>query len=222
VAGKPLDPALLTENPAAVRAGCANLAAHIGIVRSFGVPVVVALNSFPTDAASEVDAIAQEALAAGAADCVTTSLFSEGGAGAEGLAAAVWAAAEHGAPGFAFTYPDEMALVQKIETIATKIYGADGVDFAPAARRALARATDLGLGDLPICLAKTQYSLSHDAALKGRPSGFRLPVRDISIRAGAGFVTALAGDMRTMPGLPSHPAGEKIDLDGQGRVEGLF
>ena len=222
VAGKPLDPALTTENPQAVRRGCANLAAHVGIVRRFGVPVVVAINSFPTDAASEVDVIAEESLAAGAADAVTTSLFAQGGAGAEGLATAVWQAAQAGAPDFAFLYPDEMPLADKIETIATRIYGADGVDFTPAATRALARATDLGLGSLPVCVAKTQYSLSHEAALKGRPTGFRLPVRDIAMRAGAGFITALAGDMRTMPGLPSHPAGEKIDLDAQGRVEGLF
>jgi formate--tetrahydrofolate ligase len=222
VAGKPLDPALLAENPEAVRKGCANLAAHIGIVRSFGVPVVVAVNSFPTDAPSEMDVIREEALAAGAADCVPTTLFGEGGAGAAGLATAVWTVAAKGAPEFAFTYPDELPLTQKIEAIATRIYGADGVDIAPAAAKALAKATDLGLGNLPICMAKTQYSLSHDTALKGRPKGFRVPVRDIQMRAGAGFITPLAGDMRTMPGLPSHPAGEKIDLDAQGRVEGLF
>lgn len=222
VAGKPLDPALLAENPDAVRRGCANLVAHIGIVRSFGVPVVVAINSFPTDAASEVDVICEESLAAGATDAVPTTLFAEGGKGAEDLARAAWDAATTGAPDFAFTYPDDMPLAAKIEYIATRIYGADGVDFAPAATKALAAATDLGLGQLPICVAKTQYSLSHDASLKGRPSGFRLPVRDIQIRAGAGFITPLVGDMRTMPGLPSRPAGERVDLDAQGRVEGLF
>jgi formyltetrahydrofolate synthetase len=222
VAGKPLDPALTAENPAAVRAGCANLAAHIGIVRSFGVPVVVAINSFPTDAASEVEVIIEESLAAGALAAVPTTLFSEGGKGAEDLAHAAWKAAAAGAPGFRLSYPDEMPLTAKIETIATSIYGAAGVDFAPAAAKALAHATELGLGGLPICMAKTQYSLSHDASLKGRPTGFRLPVRDIQIRSGAGFITPLAGDMRTMPGLPSHPAGEKIDLDAEGRVEGLF
>ena len=222
VAGKPLDPALTAENPDAVRKGCANLAAHIGIVRSFGVPVVVAINSFPTDTASEEDVIREEALKAGALDAVPATLFAEGGAGAEGLATAVWKAVSAGAAKFEFTYPDEMPLTAKIEAIATKIYGADGVDIAPAAAKAIAKATDLGLGHLPICVAKTQYSLSHDASLKNRPKGFRLPIRDIQMRAGAGFITPLAGDMRTMPGLPSHPAGEKIDLDAEGRVEGLF
>jgi formate--tetrahydrofolate ligase len=222
LAGKPLDPVLLSENPDAVRAGCANLAAHVGIVRGFGVPVVVAINSFPTDAASEVDVIREEAVAAGALDAVPTTLFAEGGKGAEDLARAVWAAATSDGTGFHLSYPDSMPLAEKIETVATTVYGADGVDLSPAATRALAHATDLGLGGLPICMAKTQYSLSHDPTLKGRPTGFRLPVREVQIRAGAGFITPLAGDMRTMPGLPSHPGGEKIDLDDQLRIEGLF
>ena len=222
VAGKPLDPALRAENPEAVRAGCANLAAHVEIVRSFGVPVVVAINSFPTDTEAEVDVVRDEALRAGARGAVPTTLHAEGGRGAERLAQAVWQAAASGAPHFRFTYPDELPLAEKIEAVATAIYGADGVDLAPAAVKALAMAEDLGLGRLPICVAKTQYSLSHDAALKGRPRGFRLPVRDVQLRAGAGFITPLAGDMRTMPGLPSRPAGEAIDLDPDGRIVGLF
>jgi formyltetrahydrofolate synthetase len=222
VAGKPLDPALLAENVEAVRKGAENLAAHVGIVESFGVPVVVAINAFPTDTEAEYAAIREVALAAGARDAVVTTHFADGGRGAESLARSVWSAAETGAPGFRLLYPDALPLAEKIEAIATGIYGADGVDLAPAAVRALARATDLGHGSLPICMAKTQYSLSHDAALKGRPRRFRLPVRDAQLRAGAGFVTPLAGDMRLMPGLPSRPGGERIDIDANGDIVGLF
>ena len=222
VAGKPLDPALTTENVAAVRAGAANLAKQIEVVGLYGVPVVVAINAFPTDTPGEVEAIRDVALAAGARDAVVTRNFAEGGAGAEGLARAVWDAAAVGAPDFHLLYPDEMPLAQKIETIATRVYGADGVDLAPAAVKALKRYEEAGFGHLPICVAKTQYSLSHDANLKGRPTGFRVPVRDIRLAAGAGFVTALVGEMRTMPGLPSSPGGERIDLDEAGEVLGLF
>ena len=222
VAGKPLDPALTTENVPAVVAGAANLAKQIEIVRQYGVPVVVAINAFPTDTPAEVAAIREVALAAGARDAVETRNFTDGGAGAADLAAAVWDAAAVGAPDFHLLYPDEMPLAEKIETIATRVYGADGVDLAPAAVRALKRYEDAGFGRLPICVAKTQYSLSHDASLKGRPTGFRVPVRDVRLAAGAGFVTALVGEMRTMPGLPSSPGGERIDLDEAGEVLGLF
>jgi formate--tetrahydrofolate ligase len=222
VAGKPLDAALTTENVAAVRAGGANLAACVEILRLFGVPVVVAINPFPTDTAAEHEAIRETALAAGAADAVVTTNWAEGGRGAEQLARAVWQAASSDGGTFRFLYPDEMPLREKIETIATKVYGASGVDFAPAALKALAQYTALGYGHLPVCMAKTHLSLSHDPALKGRPRGFRFPVRDVRLSAGAGFIYPLAGDMRTMPGLPSHPAGEKIDIDEHGEVVGLF
>jgi len=222
VAGKPLDPALTSENVAAVRAGAANLAKQIEVVGLYNVPVVVAINAFPTDTPAEVAAIQEVALAAGARDAVVTRNFAEGGAGAEDLARAVWDAAAAGAPDFRLLYPDEMLLAEKIETIATRVYGADGVDLAPAAVKALKRYEEAGFGHLPICVAKTQYSLSHDANLKGRPTGFRVPVRDVRLAAGAGFVTALVGEMRTMPGLPSSPGGERIDLDEAGEVLGLF
>ncbi len=222
VAGKPLDPALTTENVEAVRAGAANLAKQIENVTVFGVPAVVAINTFPTDTDAEIEAIREVALAAGARDAVRASHFTEGGKGAEDLARAVWEVAAEGAPDFHLLYTDELPLVAKIETIATRIYGADGVDFAPAAVKALKRYEDAGFGSLPICMAKTQYSLSHDANLKGRPSGFRVPVRDVRLAAGAGFVTPLVGEMRTMPGLPSVPGGERIDLDEAGEVLGLF
>jgi len=222
VAGKPLDPALKAENVPAVRSGAANLAKQIEVVSLYGVPVVVAINAFPDDTPAEVAAIREVALAAGARDAVVTRNWAEGGAGAEDLARAVWDAAAVGAPDFHVLYPDEMPLAEKIETIATRVYGADGVDLAPAAVKALKRYEEAGFGRLPICVAKTQYSLSHDANLKGRPTGFRVPVRDVRLAAGAGFVTALVGEMRTMPGLPSSPGGERIDLDEAGEVLGLF
>jgi formyltetrahydrofolate synthetase len=148
--------------------------------------------------------------------------FERGGEGARELAAAVWEVASEGAPSFRLLYPDDLPLVEKIETIAVRIYGAAGVDFAPAAARALERAEALGLGRLQVCMAKTQYSLSHDPTLLGRPSGFRVPVRDVRLAVGAGFVTPLLGEMRTMPGLPSRPGGEQIDIDERGQIVGLF
>ncbi|MFL5715696.1 MAG: formate--tetrahydrofolate ligase, partial [Chloroflexota bacterium] len=222
VAGKPLDPALLEENVEAVRAGAANLAAHIGIVRKFGIPAVVAINSFPTDTPAEVEAIREVALAAGATDAVLATHFTDGGRGATALAEAVWAAANDGSARFELLYPDEMPLADKIATIATSIYGADGVEFLPSARKSLAQFEALGYGHLPVCMAKTQYSISHDAALKGRPTGFTVPIREVRLSAGAGFITPLCGEMRTMPGLPSRPGGEKIDIDSDGNIVGLF
>jgi formate--tetrahydrofolate ligase len=222
VAGKPLDPALLAENVDAVTAGAANLAKQIENVRLYNVPVVVAINSFPTDTPAEVEAVKAVSLAAGAEAAVVANHWAEGGKGAEDLAVAVWAAAERGAPDFKLLYEDDAPLVSKIEAIATKVYGADGVDLSPAAAKQLAQYEALGFGNLPICMAKTQYSLSHDGSLKGRPTGFRVPIREVRLSAGAGFVTPLAGEMRTMPGLPSRPGGENIDLDADGEVVGLF
>jgi len=222
VAGKPLDPALTTENVEAVRAGGVNLAAQVEVVRSYGVPVVVAINAFPTDAPAEFEAVREVALAAGASDAVVATNWADGGRGAEALAHAVWNAASQDGGEFRLLYPDDMPLREKIETIAGRVYGADGVDFAPAATRALAEYEGLGYGHLPVCVAKTHLSLSHDPSLKGRPTGFRFPVRDVRLAAGAGFIYPLAGDMRTMPGLPSKPAGESIDIDADGNVVGLF
>jgi formate--tetrahydrofolate ligase len=222
VAGKPLDPALTEENVAAVRAGAANLAKQIDNVRLFGIPAVVAINSFPTDTPAEVEAVRQVALEAGARDAVVATHFVDGGAGAADLARAVWDAAASGEADFRLLYPDDAPLGEKILTIATKVYGADGIELAPPARKALKLYEDLGFGRLPVCMAKTQYSLSHDANLKGRPGGFTVPIRDIRLSAGAGFVTPLVGEMRTMPGLPSRPGGENIDIDVDGNVVGLF
>ena len=222
VAGKPLDPALAEENVDAVRKGAANLAAQIENVRVFNVPVVVAVNHYPDDTEAEVAAIREVALAAGARDVVVSRHFAEGGTGAEDLAYAVWAAAEEGAPDFRLLYPDDLPLREKIEAVAVRIYGARGVDELPAATKALKLYEDLGYGALPVCMAKTHLSLSHDPGLKGRPSGFRVPIREVRLSAGAGFITPLLGEMRTMPGLPSHPAGESIDIDADGNIVGLF
>lgn len=222
VAGKPLDPALLEENVEAVRIGAANLAAHIEIVRAFGIPAVVAINAFPTDTPGEVEAIKEVARAAGARDAVVATHFVDGGAGATDLAEATWAAASSGEADYRQLYPDEMPLAEKIETIVTRIYGGDGIELLPAARKSLKQYEDLGYSNLPVCMAKTQYSISHDAALKNRPSGFTVPIREVKLSAGAGFITALCGEMRTMPGLPSRPGGENIDIDADGNVVGLF
>ncbi len=222
VAGKPLDPALLEENVEAVTRGSENLAKQIENVRLYNVPVVVAINAFPTDTPAEVEAVKAVSVAAGARAAVVANHWAKGGEGAAELAEAVWAAAEEGAPDFKLLYPDEMSLTSKIETIATQVYGADGIDLSPAAAKQLAQYEALGFGNLPICMAKSQYSLSHDASLKGRPTGFRLPIREVRLSAGAGFVTPLAGEMRTMPGLPSKPGGENIDLDPEGEIVGLF
>ena len=221
VAGKPLDPALLEENPEAVRVGGENLAAHIEMVRQYGVPVVVAINAFPGDQESEFEAIREVALAAGARDAVVTTHWADGGAGSEALAAAVWDACDEESD-FQLLYPDEMSLPDKIETIAVRAYGADGVDIAPAAAKALAEYDRLGYSHLPVCMAKTHLSISHDPTLLGRPSGFRVPIREVKLAAGAGFIYPLAGDMRTMPGLPSQPAGNNVDIDENGKAVGLF
>jgi formate--tetrahydrofolate ligase len=222
VAGKPLDPALLEENVEAVRIGSANLAAQIEIVRRYGIPAVVAINAFPTDTPAEVEAIREAAQAAGARDAVVATHFVDGGQGAAALAEAVWAASEDPSRSFQLLYPDEMSLTDKIETIVTRVYGGAGVEYLPAARKSLKQFEDLGYGRLPICMAKTQYSLSHDAGLKNRPTGFTVPIREVRLAAGAGFVTALCGEMRTMPGLPSKPGGVNIDIDADGNVVGLF
>ncbi len=223
VAGKPLDEALLREDPDGVRRGCANLAQHIEIVRGYGIPAVVAINAFPTDKPSEIAVVQEAALAAGARAAVMTNHFEHGGAGAEDLAKAVWEAASTSDPSeFHFLSRDDATLPERIERIATRVYGADGVDFSGEASKALHEFDRLGYGHLPVCMAKTPLSLSHDPALKGRPTGFRVPIRDARLFAGAGFVTAYCGDMLMMPGLPSHPSGENVDINEFGETIGLF
>jgi formate--tetrahydrofolate ligase len=221
-AGQAADAALAKEDVAAVERGCANLAKQIENVRLYGLPAVVCINAYPSDTPAEQEAVRAAALAAGARAAVVSRHFDEGGAGALELAEAVLAAADEGAPDFQLLYPDDLPLREKIETIALRVYGAVGVDELPAATKALDLLERLGFDRLPICMAKTQYSLSHDPALRGRPSGFRIPIRDVRLAAGAGFVTPLLGEMRMMPGLPSHPAGELMDIDADGNAVGLF
>jgi len=221
VAGKPLDPALTRENLKAVEDGSANLEKQIENARLFGVPVIVAINAFGTDTDAEIELIRQRSLAAGAEGAYRSDVWAKGGAGADELAAAVLTAAEKPKQ-FRFLYELDRPIKEKIEAIATKIYGADGVDYSPAAEQQIEKYTNLGYGGLPICMAKTHLSISHDPALKGRPRGFRVPIREVRASMGAGFLYPLLGEMRTMPGLPSEPNAWKIDLDEDGNVVGLF
>jgi formate--tetrahydrofolate ligase len=219
VAGRPLPPALLAENPDEVAVGAANLRKQIENVRLHGVTPVVAINAMPSDFPSEHEAIRDTAAALGVRSAVCTH-FADGGAGATELAEAVVAAADEPSE-FGFLYPAGAPLRDKINAIATRVYGADGVDYAPAAERQLDTYERNGFGDLPVCIAKTHLSLSSDPALKGAPTGWRLPVREARASVGAGFIYLISGDMRTMPGLASNSAAERIDLDDNLEVVGL-
>lgn len=222
VAGKPLPPELTEENLDALESGAANLVAHVRIARSFGVPVVVAVNRFANDTDAEIELLRRVATEAGAETAVATEHWSQGGAGAKNLAESVMAACDK-PKAFKFTYNVSASIEEKIETIATRIYNADGVDYLPEARQKIELYARLGYQEMPVCMAKTHLSLSHDAKLKGAPSGFRLPIRDIRVSVGAGFLTPLCGNMMTMPGLPSRPAFENVDVDLEtGRIVGLF
>jgi len=222
IAGKPLPPELMTENLEALEKGAANMVHHIGIAKQFGVPVVVAVNRFAPDTDAEIALLEKIAVEAGAEAAVMTDHWAEGGAGSVELAKAVTAACEQ-PKDFKFLYPLDATIEEKIETIATKVYGADGVDYLPEAVKKIKLYNRLGFDKLPICMAKTHLSLSHSPKLKGVPKGFRLPVRDIRASVGAGFLYPLCGNMMTMPGLPSRPAFENVDIDLEtGRIVGLF
>jgi formyltetrahydrofolate synthetase len=221
VAGKPLPPELTVENLEYLEKGCANLVAHINIARLFGIPVVVAINRFTTDTDREIALIRKVAIDAGAEDAVPCEHWAKGGAGAVDLAEAVLKASEKPS-NFKFLYDVNLPIKEKIEIIATKVYGASGVDYLPAAEEKIELYTKLGYDKTPICMAKTHLSLSHDPALKGAPKGFRIPVRDIRASVGAGFLYPLCGEMRTMPGLPRRPAFMDVDLTPDGKVVGLF
>lgn len=220
VPGKPLPEGMTLDNPDDVWAGAPNLRKHIEIVRDFGVTPVVALNLFPGDHDDEIDVVRQIAEECGA-HFAASSHVVDGGAGAVELAHAVVAACEEPTR-FRYTYHLEAPLATKIEAIATRVYGADGIDIAPAAANELAHFEELGYGHFPVVMAKTHLSLSHDPALKGAPTGWRLPVREVRAAVGAGYVYAICGDMRTMPGLGRHPAAERIDIDENGETVGLF
>jgi formate--tetrahydrofolate ligase len=219
-AGSPLPEEMLEENPDDVHAGAANLRMQIENIRLHGVSPVVAINAFPSDYASEHDAIREVAEGMGARVAVCNH-FAKGGVGAVELAEAVAEAAEEPSS-FRFLYPLEVPLREKIETIATKVYGARGVEYDLRASRQLDSYEKNGFGDLPICVAKTHLSISSDPSLKGAPTGWMLPVREARASVGAGFIYPICGDMRTMPGLSVTPAAHNIDIDEQGRVVGLF
>lgn len=221
VPGKPLDAGLLEENLAALDEGMPNLVKQIENIKAHGVPVVVAINRFPHDTDAEHEAIKKAALAAGAHGCEVSDVFMKGGEGGQAIAEAIESACDAGS-NFAPLYDLEQSIEAKIEKIAKTMYGADGIELSDEAKEDASRYTELGYGNLPMCMAKTHLSLSHDANLKGRPSGFTLPVREIRLAAGAGFLYPLCGEMRTMPGLGSKPALEQVDIDAQGNVVGLF
>lgn len=223
VAGKPLDKAYTEENLDLLRAGLDNMLHHIQTARKYGIPVVVAVNTFSTDTEAELEMIRRAAIEQGGAmDAVVSRHWELGGEGAIDLAKAVVKATEQPA-NFQFLYPLNVSLKEKIETIAREVYGADGVDYEPRAEERLAEYERLGFGSLPICMAKTHLSLSADPTLKGVPKGFRIPIRDVRASVGAGFIYPILGKMSTMPGLPTRPAFYDVDIDLEtGRVVGLF
>lgn len=212
---------LSSENLDALKAGIVNLEKHIENLHKFGVPVVVTLNSFVTDTKAETDFVEQFCKERGC-EFALSEVWEKGGEGGIDLANKVLETIEHKESNFKVLYDDSLSLKEKIETVAKEIYGADGVTYSPAAERELKRITDLGMGDFPVCMAKTQYSLSDDAKKLGRPSGFKMNVREVYASAGAGFVVAVNGSIMTMPGLSKKPAAYGIDVDDNGVITGLF
>ena len=221
VAGRALDPAYTEENLPLLRAGLSNLKAHIANAQKYGVSVVVAVNHFDTDTDAEVRLVIEEALNSGASNAVVSKNWADGGAGAIELAEAVVAACEEPTD-FSFLYPLELSIKEKIEIIGTQVYGAADVEYSPAAERQIAGFEKSGFGYLPICMAKTHLSISHDPKLKGAPEGYTLPVREVRASVGAGFIYPILGTMRTMPGLGATPAFMQVDIDDNGEVVGLF
>ncbi|KAJ4745890.1 Formate--tetrahydrofolate ligase [Rhynchospora pubera] len=221
VAGKPLDKAYTSENVALVEAGCVNLAKHIENTKGYGVSVVVAINKFATDSDAEMNVVREAALRAGAFDAVICTHHAHGGKGAVDLGIAVQKACESQSQPFKFLYPLDISIKEKIEAIA-KSYGASGVEYSEEAEKQIELYTKQGFAGLPICMAKTQYSFSHIASLKGAPTGFNIPIRDVRASIGAGFIYPLVGTMSTMPGLPTRPCFFDIDVDiATGKVRGL-
>ncbi|HEX7100177.1 MAG TPA: formate--tetrahydrofolate ligase [Acidimicrobiia bacterium] len=221
VLGRPLDKAYTEENLSLLQAGVPNLEAHIANAKRFGVPVVVAINSFPTDSWAEVQLIREAALDAGAVDAVVSEHWAKGGEGAAALAEAVVKGCEEPNE-FSYLYPLNMSIREKIEVICREIYGAAGVEYSPVAARQIDEFEKAGFGYLPICMAKTHLSISHDPNLKGAPKGFIVPVREVRASVGAGFIYPILGEMRTMPGLGTTPAFMNVDIDEDGNVVGLF
>jgi formate--tetrahydrofolate ligase len=221
VAGKPLPPEMLENNAADVEAGAANLRKQIENVRLHGVTPVVAINAFESDHADEIEAVKRIAIESGALGAAVSTHWADGGKGAIELAEMVIEAAEQPSE-FKFLYDLNQPIKAKIETIAKKIYGAEDVWYEPFADQQIKAYEENGFGGLPICMAKTHLSLSHDPKLKGAPTGFTLPIREVRASVGAGFIYPICGDMRTMPALPEHPAAERVDIDESGNIVGLF
>ena len=209
------------ENLEALKKGIVNLEKHIENIQQYGVPVVVTLNSFITDTEAETEFVKKFCEERGCKFALS-EVWAKGGEGGEALAKEVLDTINTKPSNYAPIYADDLSLKEKIETIATKIYGADGVNFTPAATRQLAKIEDMGFKNLPVCMAKTQYSLSDDPSLLGRPTNYKITVREAYVSAGAGFVVALTGSIVTMPGLPKHPAAFDIDVDADGKITGLF
>jgi formyltetrahydrofolate synthetase len=221
VAGRPLATEYVDENLELLEAGLPNLAAHIQSAKEFGIPVVVAVNSFPTDTPAETQMIIDASTSAGAFGAAATEHHARGGEGAEDLAELVVAASEQPSD-FKFLYDLDSTIAEKIETIATKIYGASSIEMTPRAARQVREFEAAGFSGLPICMAKTHLSISHDASVKGAPTGYILPITEVRASVGAGFIYPLVGEMRTMPGLGSTPAFMNVDVEPDGRVRGLF
>jgi formate--tetrahydrofolate ligase len=221
VAGKDLPPEMLENNVADVEAGASNMRKQIENIKIHGVTPVVAINAFETDHPEEIEAVKRIAKEAGALGAAVSRHWSDGGKGAVELAEMVVAAAEEPSE-FKFLYELDQPIRDKIAAIATNIYGAKDVEYTSQASQQIKDYEANGFGNLPICMAKTHLSLSHDPTLKGAPSGFTLPIREVRASVGAGFIYPICGDMRTMPALPEHPAAERVDIDEKGNVVGLF
>ena len=209
------------ENVEALKKGIVNLGKHIENLKKYNVPVVVTINKFVADTDAEVAAIKEFVEERGCRFAIS-EVWEKGGDGGIELAKQVLDAVEEGSPNFKFLYEDDLSLKEKIETISKEIYGADGVEYSPEANNALKKLEALGFGNVPVCMAKTQYSLSDDQKLLGRPTGFKVNIREVYVSAGAGFVVAIAGQIMTMPGLPKSPAAERIDVYESGEIVGLF
>ena len=213
---------LTEENIPALERGVPNLLRHVSNIKNvFGLPCVVAVNRFPTDTDAEIDFIIEKCRELGV-NTVLSTVWADGGRGGEALAREVVRLCEEEKGSFTFAYDADMTIEQKIDAIVRRIYGGDGVSIAPAAKKQIARLTELGFGNMPVCMAKTQYSFSDDQTKLGAPTGFTVTVRSVKVSAGAGFIVALTGDIMTMPGLPKVPAAERIDVDENGMISGLF
>ncbi|CAK7902588.1 C-1-tetrahydrofolate synthase, cytoplasmic [[Candida] anglica] len=221
-AGAPLAAEYTQENVELLRAGCSNLAKHISNARAYGLPVVVAINKMSSDSDKEHDVIREEALKAGAVDAIVSNHWEQGGQGAVDLARGVIEASNREDRDFKFLYETSPSVEEKITTIAKEMYGAGEVEFLPEAQKKIDLYTKQGFGNLPICIAKTQYSLSHDAALKGVPTGFKFPIRDVRASVGAGYLYALAAEIQTIPGLPTHCGFMNVEVNADGEIDGLF